>query len=219
MKHSTKRTAPVIARVHTAPALKCQSTYRHVHHTLSTYPQLRPDCMLQRISIFIQLVSAKFSPCRRRPRPAVDYLDSYFVTPAEQDDYYYDDEYEDIYAAVQYQKALARKRAKAAQSSMGKEAVEKAQVCSFKKCTFLCGCSLQSALVMKQTLTLMQYFKTDLMSARPIVTTPKPKVETPNPTQPQLNERQKIRALRLRSEFSQVHRQARPNGVFASLYS
>ena len=68
------------------------------------------------------------SPCRRRPRPAVDYLDSYFVTPAEEDDYYYDDEYEDIYAAVQYQKALARKRAKAAASSMGKEDAEKAQV-------------------------------------------------------------------------------------------
>merc|ERR1719499_2953326 len=65
---------------------------------------------------------------RRRPRPAVDYPDSYF--PAANDDYYYDDEYEDIYAAVQYQKALARKRAKAAQQSMrdvGKEAAEKAQ--------------------------------------------------------------------------------------------
>ena len=76
--------------------------------------------------------SAKFPfhhSCRRRPRPAVDYLDSYF--PAANDDYYYDDEYEDIYAAVQYQKALARKRAKAAQQSMrdvGKEAAEKAQV-------------------------------------------------------------------------------------------
>ena len=71
------------------------------------------------------------SPCRRRPRPAVDYLDSYFATPTAEDDYYYDDEYEDIYAAVQYQKALARKRAKAAQASMrdmGKEAAEKAQV-------------------------------------------------------------------------------------------
>ena len=57
---------------------------------------------------------------------------------------------------------------------------------------------------------------------RPIVTAPKPTVELAppkTPDHPTLNERQKIRALRLRSEFSQVHQQARPNGVFASLYS
>ena len=64
----------------------------------------------------------------------------------------------------------------------------------------------------------MQYFKNNMMSAmRPVATTARPKIATtPNPTQ---IEKQKIRALRLRSEFAQIHGQSRPSGVFASLYS
>ncbi len=65
--------------------------------------------------------------CRRRPRPAVDYLDPYFA--AGDDDYedydYYDG---DVFAAIEYQKALQRKRNKAAIKAQGKSAAEKDQV-------------------------------------------------------------------------------------------